>query len=426
MDFSQSICDSASVALGAGFWRLWTSAALSNLADGILKFALPLLAIGYTRSPALIAGLTLAFTLPWLLLALPAGAIVDRADRRFLMLIANVARTVLLAALLAAVLLDAGSIWLLYVAALGTGTAETFYDTASQAIVPQLVGRDRLPKANSRLYAAEITALELAGPPAAGFLVATAASLSLEIPIALWAAAVVALLLVRGSFKAGNHNGRRPVLRADIAEGLCFVWSTSILRTFTVMTGAFNFASSATQAVLVLYAVGPGSAMRLSEAGYGWLLSLIAAGCLVGSFFAEAAERRLGKARTIGIAYFFGAASIGTPALTAHPVLIGAAFFAGGAGLVVSNVTTVSLRQRITPDRLLGRTNSSHRLVAYGTKPLGALAGGLLAQLFGLPTVFAVMGLLAVSATFGATKVTESAVTEAERQNRDDAPTRHP
>ncbi|MBE8520657.1 MFS transporter [Amycolatopsis sp. H6(2020)] len=400
--------------LGGRYWRLWTSAALSNLADGILKFALPLLAIGYTRSPALVAGLTLAFTLPWLLFALPAGAIADRCDRRSVMLLANVTRATLLAGLLVAVLLNAGSIWILYVAALGTGIAETLYDTASQAIVPQLVGRDKLPRANSRLYAAETTALELAGPPAAGLLVATAAALSLGTPIVLWAAAVVVLVSVRGSFKVGSTD-RRPVLRTEIAEGLRFVWRTSILRTFTVMTGVFNFASSAIQAVLVLYAVGPGSAMGLSEAAYGWLLSLVAAGCLAGSFFAERIERMLGTARAIGIAFFSGAASLGVPALTADPVIIGAAYFAGGVGLIVSNVTTVSLRQRITPDRLLGRTNSSHRLVAYGTRPLGALAGGLLAQFFGLPTVFAVMSLLAMTTVFGATKVTESAVAEAER-----------
>ncbi|MDX3195086.1 MFS transporter [Streptomyces sp. MN03-5084-2B] len=400
--------------LGGGYWRLWTSAALSNLADGVLKFALPLLAIGYTRAPALIAGLTLAFTLPWLLFALPAGAIADRRNRRSLMLLANVARATLLAGLLAAVLLDAGSIWVLYVAALGTGLAETVYDTASQAIVPQLVGRDQLPRANSRLYAAETTALELAGPPAAGLLVATAAALSLATPVALWAAAIIVLLFVRGSFKVTNTD-RRPVLRAEIAEGLSFVWHTGILRTFTVMTGVFNFASSAILAVFVLYAVGPDSAMGLSESAYGRLLSLIAAGCLAGSFFAEPAERVLGTARAIGLAFFLGAASLGVPALTADPVIIGAAFFAGGVGLIVSNVTTVSLRQRITPERLLGRTNSSHRLVAYGTKPLGALAGGLLAGSFGLQPVFAVMSLLAMATVFGAAKVTASAVADAER-----------
>ncbi|QKV80050.1 MFS transporter [Amycolatopsis sp. Hca4] len=390
--------------LGGGYWRLWTSAALSNLADGILKFALPLLAIGYTRSPALVAGLTLAFTLPWLVFALPAGAIADRRDRRSLMLLANTVRATLLAGLLAAVLLDAGSLWLLYVAALGAGIAETCYDTASQAIVPQLVGRDQLPRANGRLYAAETTALELAGPPAAGLLVATAAALSLATPIALWAVAIAVLLLVRGSFKVAAPD-RRPVLRAEIAEGLRFVWHTGLLRTFTVMTGVFNFASSATQAVLVLYAVGPASAMGLSESEYGWLLSLVAAGCLAGSFFAEPAERLLGTARTIGITFFLGAASLGVPAVTTDPAIIGIAFFAGGVGLIVSNVTTVSLRQRITPDRLLGRINSSHRLVAYGTKPLGALAGGVLAQFFGLPAVFAAMSLLAMSAVFGVRKI---------------------
>ncbi|MDS0134318.1 MULTISPECIES: MFS transporter [unclassified Amycolatopsis] len=400
--------------LGGRYWRLWTSAALSNLADGILKFALPLLAIGYTRSPTLVAGLTLAFTLPWLLCALPAGAIADRHDRRALMLLANVIRATLLAGLLVAVLLDAGSIWLLYVAALGTGIAETCYDTASQAIVPQLVGREQLPRANSRLYAAETTALELAGPPVAGLLVATAAALALGTPIALWAVAVVVLVSVRGSFRVAGTD-RRPVLRTEIAEGLRFVWRTGILRTFTVMTGVFNFASSAIQAVLVLYAVGPGSAMGLSEEGFGWLVSLVAAGALAGSFFAERIERALGTARAIGITFFAGAASLGVPAVTADPVLVGAAFFVSGVALIVSNVTTVSLRQRITPDRLLGRTNSSHRLVAYGTKPLGALAGGLLAQFSSLPTVFAVMSVLAMSTAFGATKVTASAVAEAER-----------
>ncbi|MGW5746480.1 MFS transporter [Amycolatopsis sp. NPDC003861] len=400
--------------LGGRYWRLWTSAALSNLADGILKFALPLLAIGYTRSPALVAGLTLAFTLPWLLCALPAGAIADRHDRRGLMLLANVIRATLLAGLLVAVLLDAGSIWLLYVAALGTGIAETCYDTAAQAIVPQLVGREQLPRANSRLYAAETTALELAGPPVAGLLVATAAALTLGTPIALWAVAVVVLVSVRGSFRVAGTD-RRPVLRTEIAEGLRFVWRTGILRTFTVMTGVFNFASSAIQAVLVLYAVGPGSAMGLSEEGFGWLVSLVAAGALAGSFFAERIERALGTARAIGITFFAGAASLGVPAVTADPVLVGAAFFVSGVTLIVSNVTTVSLRQRITPDRLLGRTNSSHRLVAYGTKPLGALAGGLLAQFSSLPTVFAVMSALAMSTAFGATKVTARAVADAGR-----------
>ena len=134
--------------LGVGYRRLWTSAALSNLADGVVKVALPLVAIDFTRSPVLIAGLTFAFTLPWLVFALPAGALVDRMDRRSVMLGANVVRAALLAVLVAAVALHLGSIWALYVIAVGVGVAETLYDTASQSILPQIVHRDQLSKAN--------------------------------------------------------------------------------------------------------------------------------------------------------------------------------------------------------------------------------------------------------------------------------------
>ncbi|WP_431221056.1 MFS transporter [Leifsonia xyli] len=126
-------------ALGARYRKLWTSAALSNLADGAMKVALPLVAIRYTDSPAVIAGLTFAFTLPWLLFALTAGALADRIDRRRLMLLANAARALFLACLTVATVAGAGSIWLLYAAAVCIGVAETVYDTSAQSILPQLV-----------------------------------------------------------------------------------------------------------------------------------------------------------------------------------------------------------------------------------------------------------------------------------------------
>ncbi|WP_235022531.1 MFS transporter [Amycolatopsis alkalitolerans] len=120
------------------YGRLWTSSACSNLADGVLKVALPLVALGFTRSPSLIAGLAFAFTLPWLLFALPAGVLADRCDRRRLMLVANLARAALLVPTVA---LHGGSIAVLYAVAFAAGTAETVYDTAAQSIVPQLVPR---------------------------------------------------------------------------------------------------------------------------------------------------------------------------------------------------------------------------------------------------------------------------------------------
>ncbi|WP_370962935.1 MFS transporter [Amycolatopsis sp. cg9] len=395
------------------FWRLWTAAGLSSLADGVLKVALPLVAVGYTRSPALVAGLAFAFSVPWLLFALPAGALVDRLDRRRVMLTANVLRGGLVAAVALLTALGGGSIWVLYVVALGVGTAETLYDTAAQSIVPQVVGRDELARANGRVYAVEQTANEFAGPPLAGVLVAAGVLAALATPVALWAVAVAALLLVRGSYRVPRGD-RSTSLRTDIAEGLRFLVHHKILRTFSLMVAAFNFATGATFAVLVLHAVGPGSAMGLSGPAFGLLTAMTAAGGLAGSLLAEAVERRLGRVRALWVSWLAGGLTVGVLAVTANPYAVGAAFFAGGAGILVSNVVMVSLRQRITPDRLLGRLTSSHRLVAWGTKSLGALAGGALAQASGLHTVFVVMAVLAFSVVGGLFAVTEDALRAAE------------
>jgi MFS family permease len=155
--------------LGLPFWRLWSASGLSNLADGLVKIALPLVAVTLTDSPGLVAGVTLAVTLPWLLFALPAGALADRVDRRLAMVTANVVRAAAVAVLAVTLVLGLESspaaIWALYAVALLLGTAETVYDTCAQSILPQVVSRDRLPRANGRLIAAELTANEFVGPP---------------------------------------------------------------------------------------------------------------------------------------------------------------------------------------------------------------------------------------------------------------------
>lgn len=431
MEFSQSIWDPPSVTiddpapdrtagtrarpapLGPGFWRLWTSAGLSNLADGVAKVALPLVAIQYTRSPTLIAGLAVAMSLPWLLFALHAGALADRLDRRRTMLAANAVRATLLGGLAVAALFDVGSIWALYAVALGIGVAETLYDTSAQSILPQVVGRDQLPRANGRLIAAELTGNEFVGPPLAGFLVAAGVAMAFVAPAGLWVVAILALLLVRGSFRIDRD--RPTTLLADIREGLRYLWHHRLLRTFAVMVGVFNFGTNAVFAILVLYAVGPESAMRLSEQGFGVLLATVAAGSLLGSFLAERVERLLGRARALLLTIATSALLVGIPAVTANPFAIGSAFFIGGVSIVVWNVITVSLRQRITPNRLLGRLNSSYRLVAWGTRPLGAAAGGLLAQAFGLRPVFAIMAGVTLALVAAMTIVTEENIAAAER-----------
>lgn len=398
--------------LGPGFRRLWVSAGVSNLADGILKIVLPLAAVQLTRSPALVGGLTFALTLPWLLFALPAGALADRLDRRRAMLGANLCRASVLGALAVTVGLDGGSIWVLYVVALAVGIAETVYDTSAQSILPQLVGLDQLSRANGRLYAAELTANEFIGPPLGGALMAGGLALAFVTPAGLWIAAVAALLLVRGRFRFPRQ--QRTTMRADIAEGLRFLWQHRVLRAMAVMTGGFNFASNAAFAILVLYAVGPESAMGLAEPAYGLLLAAVAAGGLAGSFFAEWVERRLGRARALALSLLAASLLVGAPGVSDQPIVISVAFFVGGAAMVIANVIMVSLRQRVTPGRLLGRVNSGYRLFAWGSRPLGAGVGGLLGELLGLRPVFLLMAALTLTLLAGLKVVTNHAMDAAE------------
>lgn len=398
--------------LGASYWKLWTSSGLSNLADGVFKIALPLLAIQFTQSPTLVAGLTVAATLPWLLFALTAGALADRLDRRKLMLWANLGRALLPAVLIAVVLLDLGSIWALYVVALMVGVAETLYDTSAQSILPQMVHRDQLSRANGRLYAVELTANQFVGPPLGGLLVAIGVVAGLAVPAALWLAAVGGLLLVPGAFRIERE--QRTTLRFDIGEGLRFLWHQKILRTLAVMTGVFNFASSAAFAVLVLFAVGPASAMKLSEVGFGLLLTTSALGAFVGSFISEWAEAKLGRSKSLALTILGSALLVGAPAVTDNPYILGAILFVGGMLIMLWNIITVSLRQRIAPARLLGRVNSAYRLLAWGTMPLGAAAGGLLAQWLGLQAMFGIMGVLTLALLGMMPILTDKAITAAD------------
>ena len=406
--------------LGLPYWQLWSASSLSNLADGLVKVALPLVAITLTDSPGLVSGVTLAVTLPWLLFALPAGALADRVDRRIAMVTANVVRAIGVAVLAVAVALGLESspaaIWALYAVALLLGTAETIYDTCAQSILPQVVARDQLPRANGRLLAAELTANEFVGPPLGGLLVAAGVAAAFATPSALWAAAVGTLLLLRGSF-AVPRTEERTTVRADVVEGLRYLWRHRLLRTLAAMTGLFNFATNATFAVFVLYAVGPHSAMGLTEVTFGLLFATIAAGNLIGALLADPIIRRLGRSRSLFLGILGGVGTVGIAAVTTLPLVIATAFLIGGFTNALWNVVAVSLRQRITPDRILGRINSSYRLVAWGTRPLGAAAGGLLGELLGLRAVFAIAAALILVALLGMTQVTDIAISTAEHES---------
>ena len=396
--------------LGRSFDRLLVSSAVSNLADGVFRTALPLLAVSLTRSPGQVAGVALAQRLPWLFFALPAGALADRLDRLRTMVRVQLLRVVVMGAIAAAILTDTVSMPLLYLAAIVLGVGETLFDTTSQSILPAVVGRERLSDANSRLQAVELTANSFVGPPLGGFLAAAALSLAFGVASGSFLIAALCLVGITGSFKA-TRTGPPQNMRQDIAEGVRFVFGHPILRTLGLMLGVTNLAFEAHFAVFVLFAIGP---MGLSDAGYGLLLTSFAAGAVIAPAVVPRLERRLGRTRCLMLAVVLFGTTLAVPAVTANVAANAAAFVVASFGSLMWNVITVSLRQRITPDELLGRMNSAYRLLGWGTMPIGAALGGLVAEVWGLRTTFAVAALLHLPLLIGFRVVTDARIDDAE------------
>jgi MFS family permease len=405
---------SRSRGLGANYWKLWSASAASNLADGVFWTAFPLLAIRLTDSPALVAGVTVVGRLPWLVFVLVAGALADRLDRRRTMVAVQVLRTVVALVIGITIATRTDTLAMLYVAAFVLGVGETLFDTAAQSVLPGIVDRDDLSKANGRLYAVELTMNQFVGPPLGGLLAGLAIALAFAGSALAFLLAAVALLLLTGSFRPERVNRGTSVL-ADIREGLRYLLHHRLLRTLALMVGVMNLASSAVFAIFVLYAVAPGP-MGLDEVGFGVLLTAMALGSLVGSLVVERVERRLGRATILTISVLITAATLAVPGLTTNVWLVGASFAVAGLGSVMWNVVTVSLRQRIVPDALLGRLNASYRLLAWGSQPIGALLGGLIGQLLGVGAVFLVAGAGTALLVLARSVVTDRAIAEAERE----------
>lgn len=385
---------------------------MSNLGDGIFQLALPLLAVELTRSPSKVAGVLLANKLPWLFMTLVAGALADRLDRKRTMVSVDLIRAVVIGILAVAAFTDTASLPLLYGLAFLLGIGETLFDTAAQSVMPAVVGRDQLSRANGRLYAAELVANQFVGPPLGGLLAALALGAAFAVTAGGYLIAAALLVTMAGSFRPGRA-GPPTSIRTDIAEGLRFVWAQPVLRTLALMLGVSNLASTAQMAVIVLYVVEPGP-VGLSEAGFGLLFTTGAVGGIVGSWISPWVERVLGRARVLILSMSTGSVALAVPAVTTNVVAIGASFAAFGLISVTWNVITVSLRQRITPDQLLGRMNSVYRLMGWGTMPLGALVGGVVGDAFGLVAVFWVSAAINTTLLVGFFVVTEARITEAE------------
>jgi MFS family permease len=362
--------------------------AVTNLGDGIALAAAPLLVASVSREPAAVAAAVFAQRLPWVLLGIPAGAIVDRADRRRLIMGVNGLRALLLVGLTAAVALDALTLPVLYGLLFLVGTAETFADNASATLVAVRTPRVALGVANARLVGVRVVTNQLAGPPLGAALFATAAALPFGVNAVGFGLGV--LLVARVSPTPPEHVGQRS-MRADVVEGLRWVWAHDAVRTLVVLITAFNVTFGAVFSILVLYAL---ERLGLGEVGFGFLLTASAVGGLLGSAVYGRLEARVSYARMLRVGLVIETVTHAALALTTTAWVAGAILFAFGIHAVVWNTLSNTIRQRAVPLALQGRVQSVYMLGVVGPLAAGAALGGALAQGFGIlaPFWFAFVG----------------------------------
>jgi MFS family permease len=366
---------------------------VSNLGDGVATVAYPWLASAITRDPVQIALIGVATRLPWLLFTLPAGVITDRLDRRRLIASMDAVRfgiTIGVALFVTAVADDlvdptaadsapganAVHLLVLYAAALAFGFAEVLRDNAAQTVMPALVDRSQLERANGRLWGAEMVMNSFVGPPMGGLLIGLAFALPFFVDAATFAVSAVLIASLGGTFRAtGEPSAGRPSFRADIVEGVRWLWRHRLLRTMAIILGVMN---AVVMMALSTYVLFVQEILGLAAASFGVLLSAGAVGGVLGSVLASRISRRIGRGASLFTAIAVSGATLFVTGLTSSAPVVWSMFVLSSFVAVLWNVITVSLRQTIIPDRLLGRVNSVYRFFAWGMMPVGSVLGGVM------------------------------------------------
>jgi len=380
--------------LGSSYWKLWTATAISNLGDGVSMVAYPWLASAVTRSPILIAAAGFASRLPWLIFTLHAGVLTDRFDRRKLIVAMDFMRGLLTVFVGFVVFFNKDSFpaldeltsitnletnWPIYFTLLITaflfGLAEVLRDNSAQTLMPSVVDKENLEKANGRMWSAESLTNSFIGPPLGSLLIGIAIFIPFFFDAVSFFFAVALIASLKGTFKPVSDDKPREKInfKAEIKEGYAWLWAHPLLRPMAIILGSMNGLGTMVGATFILFAQ---EVLETSVFTFALLGTAGAVGGTVGGLLAPKISAKLGSGRSLAMT--LAAAPIGSLiiALTTTwqvvwVVVVFETFFA-----ILWNTITVSLRQSIIPTHLLGRVNSVYRFFAWGSIPIGMFVGG--------------------------------------------------
>ena len=368
--------------LGPAFNRLFSASVISNLSDGLLAVAAPLLAISLTKDPVLISLLSAFVMLPWLLFAIPIGLIVDRSNKRLLITFTNSIRFITAGLVALAISTDTITIYWLLLATFLIGTCEVATDTATQSLIPVILEKKNFEKANSRLNISETVIQNFIGAPLSGFLYATAIVLPFILnSLGFLIAAIFVLMIPAHLISHGSADDKHEVEKksfiSDIKFGLNYLWNDRPLRRLVATTTSLGFFYSLSTSTLILFIT---ETLNLPTQYFGVLLAGSGSGAVLGGILTSTLSKKFGRGGVLAVAIFVSSITVLFQGFAPNFWVFGSIGFISAFFITNWNILLMSCYQVLIPAELYGRIHGARRTFVWGVMPIGAFLGGVIAK----------------------------------------------
>lgn len=375
------------------YMLLWGGQVISALGSGMSGLVFPLLILAITNNNTVLAGFAGALqSVPYLIFSLPVGALIDRWDRKKVMMICDAFRAANFATIPLALYFDSLTVWQLLANAFIEGSLFVFFNIAEVAALPRVVPKAQLPQASAQNEAGFIAAF-LAGPPLGGFLYQNVSRMMPFIADAIsYAVSVVSLFFIKTRFQEERVSTEQKHLGREIKEGLSWLWHQPLIRFMAFLTGGLNFINNATFLILIVAAQDLGA----SETEIGWMFSIAAAGGILGALLGGQIQKRFTFGQVIITVGWIATLLYPLYAVAPNFILIGIVGCLSFMTGPIYNVVQFSYRLALIPDALQGRVNSTFRLLAFGFNPLGQATAGILLATIGVTYTILIFGSVSV------------------------------
>ena len=387
--------------MGPAFNRMWASSIVSNLSDGILIAAAPLLAISLTDSTVLISAIGASVMLPWLLFAIPIGVLVDRVDRRFILAGANATRSAVVGLLALLIATDHVTIYWLLVASFVIGVCEVAADTTAQSLIPQILEEKNFEKGNSRLQISETVIQGFVGAPLSGFIYAIAIALpffinSLGLAVASLLALSIPIKYLQDVRKDDVEKEKKKKFVADMKFGIKYLFNEKVLRRLVVTTASIGVCYSMGMATVVLFII---KELELPKQLFGVILTIQGIGAITGAFMAPRLSKKFGRSRVMTVGITSSSLVLLLQGFSPNIYVYVALATFGGFAVSQWNILLMATYQTVIPTELYGRIHGTRRTLVWGMMPIGSLMGGVLAH-YSLRLPMYVGGAIATTLAF--------------------------